>query len=79
MVELNKYFEIVNEIYDNNIYNYAKEYSKKSNFYPLRHEYGLLGIIVSNDYISLNKKCMKYTDKYSCFMTKDKILNYLIK
>ena len=75
----NKYFEIVNEIYDNNIYNYAKEYSKKSNFYPLRHEYGLLGIIVSNDYISLNKKCMKYTDKYSCFMTKDKILNYLIK
>ena len=77
--ESNKYFEIVNEIYDNNIYNFAKEYSKKSNFIPLRHEYGLLAIIVSNDYISLNKKCMKYSDKCSYFSIKDKILNYLIK
>ena len=77
--ESNKYFEIFNEIYDNNIYNFAKEYSKKSNFIPLRHEYGLLAIIVSNDYISLNKKCMKYSDKCSYFSTKDKILNYLIK
>ena len=74
-----KYFEVVNEIYNINIYNFAKRYSNISNFYPLRHEYGLLAIIVSNDYISLNKKCMKKSDKYNCFSTKDRILNYLIK
>ena len=78
--ESNRYYNIVNEIYDINIYNFAKEYSNKSNFFPLRHEYGLLPIVTSMEYILLNEKCMKNTDTSNnyCFQIKDRIINKII-
>jgi len=74
-----KYYNIVNEIYDINIYNFAKEYSNKLNSFPFRHEYGLLPIVISVEYIKLNEKCFKNPENKNCFQKKDKILNKIIK
>jgi hypothetical protein len=39
-----KFIKNINKIYNNSIYNWAIEYSKKTNFFPFRHIYGLLAI-----------------------------------
>jgi len=49
----------INKIYDDNVYNWAKEYSKKSNYFPLTHGYSLLAIAKTIEYISLNDNSMK--------------------
>ena len=46
----------INSIYDNNVYDWAKEYSKKTHFYPLRHGYGLFAVVKTLDYLSINEK-----------------------
>ena len=74
----NKYFEILNKLYDKNIYNFAKKYSNISNSFPLRHEYALLSIVVAIEYISINEKCLKKSVKHNCFLKRDKILNQII-
>ena len=51
-----KFIHIISQIYDKNVYNWAKEYSKKSNFQPLRHGYGLLAIAKTLEDLSLNKR-----------------------
>lgn len=62
-----KYFiECINNIYDLNVYNWAKEYSIKSNFFPFRHLYGLLAIFMTKEFLIENEKFMKnlYNHKY---------------
>ena len=39
-----QFIQIINKIYDNQIYNFAKEYYNKSKYFPLTHGYGLLAI-----------------------------------
>ena len=61
-VFLNKLFhssqfvQIINKVYNNNIYTWAMEQSKNTNFFPLRHGYGLLAIAYSIALISMNEK-----------------------
>ena len=59
LLKTKKFIHILNKIYDMNIYNWAKEHSKKSNYFPLRHGYGLLSIVVTIELLSLNRKYMK--------------------
>jgi hypothetical protein len=53
------FINIINQIYDNNVYNWAKQYSKKSNYFPLRHGYGLYAVVKTLEDISLNKRYFK--------------------
>ena len=54
-----KFIKIINRTYDIEVYNWAKEYSNKSNFFPLRHGYGLLAIATALEFVSLNGKNVK--------------------
>lgn len=49
----------IKKIYDNKIYIWAKEYSKKSNFFPLRHELALFAIALTVELLTLNENYIK--------------------
>lgn len=53
------FFENVVKVYDQGIYNWAKEYSKKTNYYPLRHGYGLLTTAITTELLYINQKYLK--------------------
>ena len=54
-----KFIDIINQIYDNNVYNWAKQYSQKSNYFPLRHVYGLFAVAKKLEDLSINKRYFK--------------------
>ena len=51
-----KFIHRINKLYDNTVYNWAIEYIKKSNFFPLRHGYGLFAIAKILEDLSLNER-----------------------
>lgn len=57
-----EYLNTINKIYDKKIYNLVKEYSKKSNFHPFRHEYALLAIFLTKKYLSNNERLKERMD-----------------
>jgi hypothetical protein len=57
-----KFINIINQIYDKRVYNWAKQYSKKSNYFPLRHGYGLYAVAKTLEDLSLNKRYFKNLD-----------------
>jgi len=54
-----KFINIINQIYDSKVYNWAMQYSKKTNYFPLRHGYGLYAIAKTLEDLSLNKRYFK--------------------
>ena len=50
-----KFIEIINNIYDNNVYNWVNEYYNKSNYFPLRHVYSLYAIATIYEKLSSGK------------------------
>lgn len=50
-----KFVQNINKIYDHKVYEWAKEYSRKNNFFSLRHGYGLLSISKTVEYLALNE------------------------
>ena len=72
-----KYIQILNKLYDTNIYNWASSYSQQTSYYPFRHHYALLAIVVSLEYLSLNEKYMTNLKNESIF-EKANIMNNLI-
>ena len=62
-----KYINIINKIYDKNVYDYAYEYSCNNNYHPLRHHYALLAIAITFNNLQLNERFInnKYND--SCY------------
>ena len=58
-----KFINIINKIYDKNILQFAENYMNKSNFYPLRHVYGLLAIAKTLEDITLNEN---FFNKIEC-------------
>ena len=58
-----KFIEIINKIYDNNVYNWAKEYYQKSNYFPLRHGYGLYSISVIYEKLLKKKRIINNNTK----------------
>ena len=53
------FYKNINKVYNIDIYNFAKDYSRNTSYFPLRHVYGLLGIAKTIEYLSLNKKYLK--------------------
>ena len=58
MFNSSKFKETLNKAYDNVVYDWAKEFSKKTNFCPLRHGYGLYAIVKILEDLSLNEKIL---------------------
>lgn len=56
MFNSSKFKETINKVYDNVVYDWAKEYSKKSNYHPLRHGNGLYAVVKILEDLSLNEK-----------------------
>ena len=50
------FFAIINKFYNKDVYEWAKEYSKNTTYFPLRHVYGLLAVAMTIDYITFNKR-----------------------
>ena len=71
-----KFINIINQIYDNNVYNWAKKYSKKSNYFPLRHGYGLFAIAKTLEDLSINKR---YFEKVCKNGNKGKASTFFLK
>lgn len=52
----NRFIRLIIKKYDNKVYNWAKMQSIKSNYFPLRHQYGLLAIALTIENMILNEK-----------------------
>ena len=52
------FIRIIDELYDNDVYNWSKEYSQKSNYHPLRHGYALFAIVKLLEDLSKNKSIL---------------------
>ena len=59
LFKTSKFIHNINKIYDKDIYEWARRYSKNTTFFPLRHVYGLYAIFITIEYLSLNEKYMK--------------------
>ena len=51
-----KFINIIHKIYNKTVLEFAENYMKNSNFYPLRHVYSLIAIAKTLEDISLNEK-----------------------
>lgn len=49
-----KYFQLINKIYDANVYNWANKYSENNKYHPLSQHYALLAIVNTLDYLLSN-------------------------
>ena len=74
-----EYYNIISRLYGKNVYDWAKEYSYKSNYYPFRHQYSLLAIIIIKGYLLLNEKYINKNKKENYLKEEIKIINYLLK
>ena len=54
-----KFIKTIGKIYNKDVYDWAKKYSKISNFFPLRHGYSLFAVATTVEYLSLNEIYMK--------------------
>ena len=78
LFESNHFFDLINKEYDKNVYDWAKESSLNTNFFPLRHIYALLAVSISIEYISVNDICLrKFNDKCNRFTLDISIINKL--
>ena len=51
-----KFINIIKQIYNKKVYNWAKQYSRKSKYFPLRHGYGLFAIAKTFKDLLINKR-----------------------
>jgi len=66
--------DIINQIYNKNVYNWAKSYSRKTKYFPLRHGYGLFAIAKTLEDISINKRYFQNLDCISCQEREKKVI-----
>lgn len=74
-----KYIDILNKLYNKNVYNWANEYSHKINFQPFTHHYALLAIAITEENLLLNAKYMNISEKNTDFKEKQLIINLINK
>ena len=60
--KLPKFIDIINKIYNENVYNWARDYSRKTKFFPLRHGYGLFAIAKILEDLSINERYFQNLD-----------------
>ena len=79
LFESNHFFNLINKVYDKNVYNWANEFSQSTKFFPFRHIYALLGVAISIEYISINDVYLgHYNNKNKKMRTEISIINKLI-
>lgn len=79
LFESNHFFNLINKVYDENVYDWANKFSKKTMFFPLRHIYSLLAVAISIEYISINDIYLrKFNEKPNNFKGEISIVNKLI-
>ena len=74
----NEFFRIIKKTYDEKLYYWSKDYSKKTNYHPLKHENALLSIVITAELISLNKRDISNRQNIGNNKNELKILNYII-
>ena len=79
LFESKQFFNLINKIYDKNVYDWAKQFSKRTKFFPLRHIYALLAIAITIECISVNDIYFKkFSDKNNNFPEKISIIKKLL-
>ena len=53
------YLKIINKIYDKSVYDWANEYSYKTNYHPYTQHYSLLAIAITLNNLQLNERYLK--------------------
>ena len=56
MFNSSTYIKGITKIYDINVYNWANDYSKTSNYHPFRHHFALLAIVLITENLKIKKK-----------------------
>ena len=51
-----KFIKTINQLYNNNVFNWTKAFSEKTTFYPSRNRYGLFAVAKTLEDISINKR-----------------------
>ena len=54
-----KYINLIRDIYDSNVYEWANEYTNKTNYHPLSQHYALLSIAITLENLSLKERYFK--------------------
>ena len=67
---------VLNKIYDDKVYMWADDYSKKTKYFSLRYKYGLLAIAMTLEILSINEKFIN--NRNASFVGQNRILHYLI-
>ena len=57
-----KFIDIINQIYNENVYNWAKKYSRNTKYFNFRHGYGLFAIAKIFEDLSINKRYFQNLD-----------------
>ena len=77
LFESSDFYNLTTKAYDKNIYNWSKDYIKKTNYHPLKHQFALLAVAVTSGLISVNEEIMRKKSKKN-IKNELKILNYII-
>ena len=79
LFESNHFLNLINKVYDKNVYDWANKFSHNTKFFPLRQIYALMAIAISIEFISINdikKKKLNIKNKKSTI--ENSIINKLI-
>ena len=72
-----KFIHTINKLYKNHIYQWAYRNIKKSNYFPLRHLYGLLSVAITIDCLSLNELYMNKFNVEKDFKENKRIIDLI--
>jgi len=78
LFDSSQFIHTLNKLYNNQIYYWAYKYSKNSNYFPLRHFYGLLSVAITIDLLCLNELYINNFNIKKEFQEKKRIINFFI-
>ena len=79
LIKSSIFIKIINKIYDRNVYDFAVEYSLKSNYYPLRNFYALLAVALTKEFLFLNEEYMKKSNFKNNIKINHFVINNLLR
>jgi hypothetical protein len=79
LIKSSIFIKNINKIYDRNVYDFAVEYSLKSNYYPLRNFYALLAVALTKEFLFLNEEYMKKSNFKNSIKINNFVINNLLR
>lgn len=73
------FVQTITKLYDYKIYKWAKEYANHTNYFPLRHLYGLLSVATTIDILSFNEIYMNKLKNRNNLKIEKTFFHYLLK